>query len=77
MCAQDAEYTYNLGAGIVNLNVGPVDDRGGKSIIVPDPKDLGTSCKGADCSTTTKFIRAGGTMRFIPNRWYERYAKAD
>lgn len=77
VCAQDAEYTYNLGAGIVNLNVGPVDDRGGKSIIVPDPKDLGTSCKGADCSTTTKFIRAGGTMRFIPNRWYERYAKAD
>lgn len=75
VCAQDANFTYNLGAGIVNLNVGPTDDGGGKSIIVPDPKDIGTGCVGKDCSVTNPFIRAGGSMRFIPNRWYEQYAK--
>lgn len=75
VCAQDANFTYNLGAGIVNLNVGPTDDAGGKSIIVPDPKDIGTGCVGKDCSVTNPFIRAGGSMRFIPNRWYEQYAK--
>ncbi|MBJ9901229.1 hypothetical protein [Acinetobacter bereziniae] len=77
VCPQNANYVYNLGAGIVNLNVGPSDDSGKKSIIVPDPADIGVGCVGAACQSGTKFITAGGSIRFIPNRWYERYAKAE
>ncbi len=80
VCETNAEYTYNLGAGIVSLNVGP-SSPGTKSIIVPDPESICTGdncspCKGADCKAGEKFIPAGGALKFIPNRWYERYAKA-
>ncbi|MGE8610412.1 MAG: hypothetical protein ACN6OA_17590, partial [Acinetobacter baumannii] len=77
VCPQNANYVYNLGAGIVNLNVGPYGDSGKKSIVVPDPADTGVGCIGDDCNTDNKFITAGGSIRFIPNRWFERYAKAD
>ncbi|PJI35082.1 hypothetical protein [Acinetobacter pseudolwoffii] len=77
VCPQNANYVYNLGAGIVNLNVGPYGDSGKKSIVVPDPTDTGVGCIGDDCNTDNKFITAGGSIRFIPNRWFERYAKAD
>lgn len=76
VCAEDANYVYNLGAGIVNLNVGPVSGNT-KSIVVPDPADIGKGCVGTACNENQKFITAGGSMRFIPNRWYERYAKAN
>lgn len=74
VCAEDANYSYNLGAGIVSLQVGPVSG-GVKSIVVPDPEDIGTGCSGDDCVDGKNFIFAGGEIRFIPNRWYERYAK--
>lgn len=77
VCPQNANYVYNLGAGIVNLNVGPYGDSGKKSIVVPDPADIGVGCIGDDCNNDNKFITAGGSIRFIPNRWFERYAKAD
>lgn len=75
VCAENANYSYNLGAGIVSLNVGSVSGGNTKSIVVPDPDDIGKGCVGADCKTGKNFIEAGGSMRFIPNRWYERYAK--
>ncbi|WHR56695.1 pilus assembly protein [Acinetobacter haemolyticus] len=75
VCAEDANYSYNLGAGIVSLNVGSVSGGSTKSIVVPDRDDVGKGCVGADCKAGKKFIEAGGSMRFIPNRWYERYAK--
>ncbi|WP_445345357.1 hypothetical protein [Acinetobacter bohemicus] len=77
VCPENANYKYNLGAGIVNLNVGSVDGSNKKSIVVPDPEDIGKACVGTACKDGQKFITAGGSIRFIPNRWYERYAKAD
>ncbi|USA52353.1 hypothetical protein NDN13_12800 [Acinetobacter sp. C32I] len=77
VCGQDANYIYNLGAGIVNLNVGSVDGGNKKSIIVPDPADIGKGCIGTACQADKKFITAGGDLHFIPNRWYERYAKVE
>lgn len=76
VCGEDANYVYNLGAGIVNLDVGPTGD-GLKSLVVPDPDDVGVGCVGAACVGKPKFIAAGGPMHFIPNRWYERFGKAD
>lgn len=77
VCPENANYKYNLGAGIINLNVGSVDGSNIKSIVVPDPDDIGTGCTGTDCKSGKKFITAGGSIRFIPNRWYERYGKVD
>lgn len=77
VCPENANYKYNLGAGIVNLNVGSVDGSNKKSIVVPDPEDIGKACVGTACKDGQEFITAGGSIRFIPNRWYERYAKAD
>ncbi|AWL30188.1 hypothetical protein DJ533_17275 [Acinetobacter defluvii] len=77
VCPQNANYVYNLGAGIVHLNVGPYGEDGEKTIVVPDPADIGVGCVGSDCQSGSKFITAGGVIRFIPNRWYERYAKAE
>lgn len=77
VCPQNANYVYNLGAGIVNLNVGPYGDDGKKTIVVPDPEDIGAGCIGTECQSGSKFITAGGSIRFIPNRWFERYAKAE
>lgn len=75
VCREDANYIYNLGAGIVSLNVGSVSGGEEKSIVVPDPADIGVGCIGNECNSSSKFITAGGSTRFIPNRWYERYAK--
>lgn len=80
VCAQDVDYTWNLGSGIVNLNVGPTSD--GKSIIVPDKDDVctGTNCSpcvGADCQAGELFPKVNTSVYFTPKRWYERYAKAD
>jgi type IV pilus assembly protein PilY1 len=36
VCPEDADYTYNLGSGIVSVTVGP-DGKGGRVIIVPEP----------------------------------------
>lgn len=75
VCPEDANYRYNLGAGIVSLNVGSVSGGNIKSIVVPDTDDIGQGCVGDDCKDGQNFIFAGGDTRFIPNRWYERYAK--
>lgn len=80
VCAQDVDYTWNLGSGIVNLNVGPTSD--GKSIIVPDKDDICTGascspCVGTDCKTGELFPKVNTSVYFTPKRWYERYAKAD
>lgn len=80
VCAEDADYTYDLGAGIISLNVGP-SDSGGNTIIVPNPDEVCegekcSPCVGTDCQTGKKFLSVDGTMRFIPNRWYEKYAKS-
>lgn len=77
VCAEDANYMYNLGAGINSLNVGSVSGGETKAIIVQDPEDIGVGCVGTACKAGQKFITAGGSMRFIPNRWYERYAKVN
>lgn len=77
VCRDNANYMYNLGSGIVSLNVGSIDGGNSKSIVVPDPADIGVGCIGTGCGSGSKFITAGGSMRFIPNRWYERYAKRD
>ncbi|MFW1811351.1 hypothetical protein ACG9HX_08410 [Acinetobacter ursingii] len=79
VCKEDADYTYELGAGIVSLNIGP-SDSGGNTIIVPNPDEVCTGdscspCVGTACASKPKFLTANGTMRFVPNRWYERYAK--
>ena len=81
LCKQDANYTYNLGSGIVNLNVGSTDsDPNKRSLVVPDPNDVCSGpncspCKGAACGANGKFLETGGSLRFIPNRWYEKYAQ--
>ena len=80
VCKEDANYTYNLGSGIVTLNVGSADgDPNKRSLVVPDPKDI---CVGPDCSPckgtacgSKKFLETGGALRFIPNRWYEKYSQ--
>lgn len=82
VCPENANYKYNLGAGIVGLNVGSVDGSNIKSIVVPDPDDICVGencspCTGADCKTGQKFLSAGGSIHFIPNRWFERYAKTE
>lgn len=80
VCKEDANYTYNLGSGIVTLNVGSADgDPNKRSLVVPDPKDVCTGpdcspCKGAACGGK-KFLETGGALRFIPNRWYEKYVQ--
>ncbi len=79
-CAEDADYTYNLGAGIVTLGVGGGDSGGsGRTLVVPNPNEVCegdncSSCVGDDCGSGGVFKNYGGNMRFIPNRWYERYA---
>ncbi|WP_180069826.1 hypothetical protein [Acinetobacter sp. YH16038] len=82
VCPENANYKYNLGAGIIGLNVGSVDGSNIKSIVVPDPDDICVGencspCTGTDCKAGQKFISAGGSIRFIPNRWFERYAKME
>nr|WP_314371424.1 hypothetical protein [uncultured Acinetobacter sp.] len=80
VCKEDADYTWNLGSGIVNLNVGPIS--GGKSIVVPDRDDIctGPNCKpcvGADCIGKPSFPVVDTQVYFTPKRWYERYAKVE
>lgn len=82
VCKQDANYTYNLGSGIVTPNVGSADgDPNKRSLVVPDPNDVCSGpncspCKGTACGTVGgKFLETGGSLRFIPNRWYEKYAQ--
>jgi len=79
VCKEDADYTYELGAGIISLNVGS-SGSGGNTIIVPNPDEVCTGdscspCVGTACSGKPKFLTTDGLMRFVPNRWYERYAK--
>lgn len=79
VCNEEASYTYNLGSGIVALNVGGGPGPDQRQLVVPDPLNVcvGTTCStcvGDDCDGK-KFIPAGGPLRFIPNRWYEKYAK--
>lgn len=82
VCKQNANYTYNLGSGIVTPNVGSADsDPNKRSLVVPDPNDVCSGpncspCKGTACGTVGgKFLETGGSLRFIPNRWYEKYAQ--
>src|SRR5690606_21877069 len=56
VCPEDANYSYNLGDGIVSLNVGSVDGSNTKSIVVPDPDDIGDGCVGDACKTNQNFI---------------------
>lgn len=77
VCQEEANFKYNLGSGIVNLNVGPMaSSTGNKGIIIPDPTNLKNMvCVGKDCPTAGgNFIPAGGALKFIPHRWYERYS---
>ncbi|WP_180060125.1 hypothetical protein [Acinetobacter sp. YH12135] len=77
VCQEDANFKYNLGSGIVSLNVGPMtSNQGNRGIIIPDPtRTENIKCEGADCPTAgNRFIPAGGVLRFIPHRWYERYS---
>lgn len=82
VCKEDADYTYDLGAGVISLNIGPTTSLGGRTIIVPNPEEVcngaGCSpCVGTACEAGKNFLSVDGVMRFIPNRWYERYAKAE
>ncbi|MCP0911164.1 MULTISPECIES: hypothetical protein [Acinetobacter] len=77
VCQEQANFKYNLGSGIVSLNVGPMSsNKGNKGIIIPDPtREENIKCIGADCPTAgNRFIPAGGALKFIPHRWYERYS---
>lgn len=79
VCPEPADYTYNLGSGIVNLNVGPMANSQ-KGIYVPDPDNVctGPNCKpcvGTGCKPGEEFIPVGGPPKLVPNRWYERFAK--
>ncbi len=75
VCKTDAKYRYNLGSGIVTLNVGGDDgDPYKRSLVVPDPEDVGDGCVGTACTTGKKFLTTGGALKFIPHRWYEKYA---
>lgn len=77
VCQEKANFKYNLGSGIVSLNVGPMSsNKGNKGIIIPDPtRAENIKCEGVDCPTAgNRFIPAGGALRFIPHRWYERYS---
>lgn len=77
VCQEQANFKYNLGSGIVSLNVGPISsDKGNKGIIIPDPtREENIKCVGVDCPTAgNRFIPAGGALKFIPHRWYERYS---
>ena len=76
VCKDGEKYVYNLGSGIVTLNVGSADEDPNKRVIVvPDPND--TCPAGQTCTPANKpkFIATGGALKFIPNRWYERYAQ--
>ena len=67
------------------MNVGSINGGNTKSIVVPDPDDICVKdedgeckpCEGTDCKPDQKFIPTGGSIRFIPNRWFERYAKME
>ncbi|MBC67979.1 MULTISPECIES: hypothetical protein [Acinetobacter] len=76
VCPEMANYKYNLGSGIVSLNVGPMSEpTSGKGIVIPDPNSTNVTCVGDDCLAPGKrFIPAGGPLNFIPHRWYERYS---
>lgn len=78
VCQEQANYKYNLGSGTVGLNVGPMSNAtgGNKGIIISDPtRSENMKCVGVDCPTPgNRFIAAGGALKFIPHRWYERYA---
>ncbi|MCO8087492.1 hypothetical protein [Acinetobacter indicus] len=76
VCPELANYKYNLGSGIVSLNVGPMSQSAGvKGIVIPDPNSTNVTCVGDDCLAPGKrFIPAGGPLKFIPHRWYERYS---
>nr|WP_034280760.1 hypothetical protein [Alkanindiges illinoisensis] len=84
VCKEDANYRYNLGSGIVTLNVGGGTDNDvyKRSLVVPDPNDICTGpnckpCKGNDCVTGKNFLNTGGALKLIPNRWYEKYARQE
>ncbi|MBV7308527.1 hypothetical protein KVY11_07510 [Acinetobacter sp. CWB-G5] len=76
VCQGGAKYIYNLGSGIVTLNVSSADgDPNARSLVVPDPND--TCPAGQTCvpNGKPKFLTAGGPLHFIPNRWYEKYSQ--
>lgn len=76
VCKNGEKYVYNLGSGIVTLNVGSADgDPNKRSIVVPDPKDICPAGQTCTPDNKPKFITTGGGLRFIPNRWYERYTQ--
>lgn len=82
VCSEDANYKYNLGSGIVTLNIGGDDnDPYKRNIVVPDPDDICTGancspCTGTACTNKPKFLSTGGALKFLPHRWYERYAQS-
>ncbi|MCK7607994.1 hypothetical protein M0D70_00985 [Acinetobacter portensis] len=74
VCVDGAKYSYNLGSGDVKLNVGPGKTSGTRELVVLDPtlvNDQIPNCEGPNC----KFIPAGGPIKFIPNKWYEKYSR--
>ncbi len=76
VCKDGKKYIYNLGSGIVTLNVGSVDgDPNKRSLVVPDPNDICPAGQICTPKNEEKFLKTGGSLRFIPNRWYEKYAQ--
>ena len=78
ICTDNAKYVYNLGPGNVKLNVGQGKSSGTRELIVPDPTNAGgvngKICEGSGCQGGG-FIPAGGPIKFIPNKWYEKYSR--
>lgn len=75
VCQGGAIYIYNLGSGIVTLNVGSASDPNQRSLVVPDPNDICPAGKTCTPNGEPKFITTGGSLRLIPNRWYEKYTQ--
>jgi type IV pilus assembly protein PilY1 len=76
VCLDGAKYSYNLGSGDVKLNVGPGRASGTRELVVMDPSKIGgagQACTGPGCGGS--FIAAGGPIKFIPNKWYEKYSR--
>lgn len=70
ICAENINIELGAGIGEVIMGGGRDGDNNKRSIFV-----LNEDKKGGASGTTTQIKNYGGPLKFIPNRWYERYAK--